>query len=120
MKHRRRIQQDISFNDLRVLRSKFNLLVGQVPFRLREPENKVRTLNILEINRTYNALSSAFDSLRDLTSALRETISLSRVLMISCRASNFETFLTSEIQETHKNNKEVGLLFLEGSKFFKF
>jgi len=95
MKRRRNIQRDVSFHGLRIFRSEFNFLVGEVLFRFREPENNVRMFINLEINRTYNALSSDFDSFRDLTSALRETISLSRTLVVSCRASSFQTFLTS-------------------------
>ena len=89
------IQRDVQFHGLRIFRSEFNFLVGEVLFWFREPENNVRMFINLEINQNYNALSSDFDSLRDLTSALRETISLSRALVISCRASSFETFLTS-------------------------
>ena len=95
MKCQRNIWRDVSFNGLRILSSELNFLVGEVLFRFRKPENKVRKFISLEISRAYNALSSDFDSFRDLTSALRETISLSRALVISCRASSFETFLTS-------------------------
>jgi hypothetical protein len=93
------MQQDISSHGSRIFRSELNFLVGQVLFRFREPENEVRRFIILEMNRTYSALSSDFDSLSDLTSALRETVSFSRALMIACRASSFETFLTSEIRK---------------------
>ena len=95
MKRQRNIQRNVLFYRLRIFRSELNFLVGEVLFRFRKPENKVRRFINLDMNRTYSALSSDFDSLRDLTSALSETISLSRALVISCRASSLETFLTS-------------------------